>query len=285
MIQITGGFLLLLTTFSVTAQPPTPAEQYKQLLKEANAGTGAPFPNSDEERLKYVGDAYKHRHTIALKFLALAEKHPSDPIALDALLQAVWQVNTIPWPIEMVGEDAARPKAFAQLERDHLQSDKLVPLCHRVSYGFCKEYESFLRAVLAKNPHRNVQAVASLSLGHFLHNRMQRVDLCREQPEQDRDFAGLFGNDYLAQLKRQDNAKTLREIEALFEDASKKHGDTELPYGGTVAKRAALELFEIRHLSVGKEAPDIDAADQHGKRFKLSDYRGKVVLLDFWSYV
>ena len=31
-----------------------------------------------------------------------------------------------------------------------------------------------------------------------------------------------------------------------------------------------------------KEAPDIEGQDQGGKRFKLSDYRGKVVLLDFW---
>jgi peroxiredoxin len=39
----------------------------------------------------------------------------------------------------------------------------------------------------------------------------------------------------------------------------------------------------MRHLAVGREAPDIEGADQDGKRFKLSDYRGKVVLLDFWS--
>ena len=43
------------------------------------------------------------------------------------------------------------------------------------------------------------------------------------------------------------------------------------------------ELFEIRHLRVGKEAPDIEGADQDGQSFKLSDYRSKVVLLDFWS--
>jgi peroxiredoxin len=39
----------------------------------------------------------------------------------------------------------------------------------------------------------------------------------------------------------------------------------------------------MRHLAVGKEAADIDGKDQDGKQFKLSHYRGKVVLLYFWS--
>ena len=31
-------------------------------------------------------------------------------------------------------------------------------------------------------------------------------------------------------------------------------------------------------------APEIEAPDLDGVKFKLSDYRGKVVLLDFWGY-
>jgi hypothetical protein len=30
-------------------------------------------------------------------------------------------------------------------------------------------------------------------------------------------------------------------------------------------------------------APEIQGTDQDGQVFKLSDYRGKVVLLDFWA--
>jgi len=36
-------------------------------------------------------------------------------------------------------------------------------------------------------------------------------------------------------------------------------------------------------LEIGKVAPDVEGQDQDGKKFKLSDYKGKVVLLDFWS--
>lgn len=33
----------------------------------------------------------------------------------------------------------------------------------------------------------------------------------------------------------------------------------------------------------GKPAKDIRGVDADGKSFQLSDYRGKVVLLDFWA--
>lgn len=36
-------------------------------------------------------------------------------------------------------------------------------------------------------------------------------------------------------------------------------------------------------IAVGKEAPDFEVTDSAGKSFKLSDYRGKVVLIDFWA--
>ena len=36
-------------------------------------------------------------------------------------------------------------------------------------------------------------------------------------------------------------------------------------------------------LEVGNRAPDILGEDIDGVKFKLSDYRGKVVMLDFWG--
>ena len=65
---------------------------------------------------------------------------------------------------------------------------------------------------------------------------------------------------------------------ALFVEVRDEFADT--PY----AARAAGFLFELDHLQVGMVAPDIEAKDQDGVAFKLSDYRGKVVLLDFWGF-
>ncbi|MBI3408898.1 MAG: redoxin domain-containing protein [Planctomycetes bacterium] len=285
MKRMARGILFLLLGVSATdgkgqEQPATPAEQYKALLKQFQiASSGGAL--TDEERMKFVGRVYKLRYEFALKFLELAEKNPKDSVAVDALIQAVWQVNNT-WPAEIVGKDLAAARALALLERDHIQSDKLGSVCQRVSFGFSKEYETFLRAVLAKSPHKSVRGLACLGLAHFLSNRLQRLDLVREQPQFAKEFEDLFGKEYLEELKRQDRAKAEKEAEGLFERAAEKYGDVQASVSATVGVKAKAELFEMRHLSVGKEAPDIEGQDQDGKRFKLSDYRGKVVLLDFW---
>lgn len=51
-----------------------------------------------------------------------------------------------------------------------------------------------------------------------------------------------------------------------------------------LVKEAKDALFEIEHLQLGCTVPEIVAKDIDGVEFKLSDYRGKVVLLDFWGF-
>jgi hypothetical protein len=290
MSPIVGGSLVIgLSLLTVAAEgrgqerPATPTEQYQALLKAQELASSSGRVLSDEERLVFIGETFRRWDEIALKFIDLAERYPKDPVAVDALIRAVWQVNSTPWPVELVGPDNARAKAFALLQRDHLGSDKLGPLCDRVSGGFGKEYETFLRAVLKDSPHRDVRARACLALAHFLTNRAHRIDLTRDQEELAKEFAGLYGEEYLTGLQKQDRGEAVREAEALFERARLEYGAVKLASGGTVAERAEAELFELRHLTVGKQAPEIEGEDQDGKRFKLSDYRGQVVLIDFWS--
>ena len=52
---------------------------------------------------------------------------------------------------------------------------------------------------------------------------------------------------------------------------------------GTFGELARSAIFEMQNLSVGKIAPDILGEDTDGVKFKLSDYRGKVVMLSFWG--
>ncbi len=43
------------------------------------------------------------------------------------------------------------------------------------------------------------------------------------------------------------------------------------------------KMVGIKPVSIGQIAPDFQLPDQNGKEFKLSDFRGKYILLDFWA--
>jgi hypothetical protein len=260
----------------------TPVEQYQALLKEFHdAAHGLYKATTDEEREKVAARVDK----LPARLLELAEKNSGDPLALDALVQVVnqeiWLENNTSHPGH--GKDSPQRRAIAILLRDHIRSPKLGEACRRIGYGFGKECEMFVRKALEQNPHKEVQAVACLRLAQFLVARQYRLDLLKDRPEMANRYEALFGKDYLAALNRHDRAQATKEIESIFERAADQYGDVKLPFGGTIGERAKSELHEIRHLSVGREAQDIEGQDQDAKRFKLSDYRGKVVLLYFWS--
>src|SRR5262245_55491049 len=78
MRRLASAILLLIPTLSLVVaegngqdQPPTPAEQYAALKKEYDKTPGTSVPSTDEERLRFVGHAYKHHYAVALKFLEL----------------------------------------------------------------------------------------------------------------------------------------------------------------------------------------------------------------------
>lgn len=263
---------------------PTPQQQFDALMKEYNASPRH-GEMTDAERTVFIGNIYRHHFEVGLRFVELAERHPKDPIAIKALIQAAWQVNNTPWPVELVGDDQASGRALALLQKEHKDSAELGPLCRRISWGHRPEYEPFLRALAEQSTHPPVRGVACLSLAHYLNQRLQRLELLELQPASRAEFAALFGADNVEKLLQLDRAAATREVEALLERCSKEHGAVELPEGGTVGEKAAGLLFEVRHLCVGATAPEIEGEDQHGVRFKLSDYRGKVVLIDFWSWV
>jgi hypothetical protein len=70
---------------------------------------------------------------------------------------------------------------------------------------------------------------------------------------------------------------------ALLVDVGERFGAFASPFGRTYGELAAGFVFELDFLQLGMVAPDHEAVDQDGVRFRLSDYAGKVVVLDFWG--
>ena len=125
-------------------------------------------------------------------------------------------------------------------------------------YDNSPQGESFLREVLAKNPGREAKGQACLALG-------QRLKMAADQ----------------AGSKEKGEAMT-KEAESLLERITREFADVK--YGrGVLGDTARNELNELRNLGVGKVAPEIAGTDIDGKSMKLTDFRGKVVVLDFWG--
>jgi hypothetical protein len=159
-------------------------------------------------------------------------------------------------------EAAQSFKLFCEKYAALLKPERLTQLCQRLGYERGAGGEALLRALMEKDSRREVQGAACLALARTLKNRADAT------PEAEAKQA--------AELRQQS--------EKTFELATQKYADVKMPYRGTIGDQAKRELFELLHLAVGMQAPDIEGEDADGKQFKLSDYRGKVVLLDFWGH-
>lgn len=115
--------------------------------------------------------------------------------------------------------------------------------------GFCEALgrvdggQEILQKVLTDSPHGDVRAYATF----WVASRMVESDEATELLEQVASFEGP------------------------------------LPYRRSDLRVMARGKINLARLKVGNVAPDIVGTDIDGAEFKLSDYRGKVVFLDFWG--
>lgn len=135
----------------------------------------------------------------------------------------------------------------------------MANLARALNYTDYPGSENLLRTLMEKDKRRDVQGPACLALARMLRQRA------------------------VASTGAEAAKKARQESEQLLERAADKYDDVKLPTGGTGGAKARNALFEMRHLTVGQPAPAVEGVDQDSKKFKLADYRGKVVLLDFWS--
>ena len=138
-------------------------------------------------------------------------------------------------------------------------------------------------AAIKENPHRDVRGLAQLAWTQLQHNPLRLMDLASDRPDLAKRYSTIYGRGYIERLQRIGRDQLVKRIETAYEAAVKFDDVTNIPFKTSVAEKAKSELYELRHLSKGKLAPEIQGQDQDGRQFKLTDYRGKVVLLYFWQ--
>lgn len=96
-------------------------------------------------------------------------------------------------------------------------------------------------------------------------------------------YKRMFGNDIFVRLQKVDVEKREAEAVRLHQKLIDEHADEPNPSTGTIGEFSRIALREMRHLTVGKTAPEIVGKDIEGNRIELSDLRGKIVILHFWK--
>jgi S1-C subfamily serine protease/thiol-disulfide isomerase/thioredoxin len=79
------------------------------------------------------------------------------------------------------------------------------------------------------------------------------------------------------------NISKLDEAVAYFQRIVKEFPSVNVPRIGNLARIATARIHMLTYLEVGRTAQEIEAGDALGTDFKLSDYRGKAVILFFWA--
>src|SRR5262249_33275371 len=151
------GALLGLSSLRGDDRAASPAEEFRALAAEYDRAFWAcqealNKATTEEEKAKILREQYPRGEKYGPRIHALAEKNPKDPVAIDAL---VWVLRH--WIRPESGKDAPHRKAVTLLLRDHVTSDRLTDVFPLMVWFAADENETFLRAVLAKNPHRDMR--------------------------------------------------------------------------------------------------------------------------------
>jgi hypothetical protein len=152
------------------------------------------------------------------------------------------------WIVNRARGATCQTDALLLMFKDFGKDERIGDLCLTVARGpFTADTVKALAKLIKTSPHKDVKGRATFALA------MQ--------------YKGL-----------EDQKGFIKQMSLV----RKKYAD--VPYTrGTLGSVAEGAMFEVERLQIGMVAPDIKGADLQGVDFKLSDYRGKVVVLDFWG--
>jgi hypothetical protein len=213
--------------------------------------------NDDKKRSEIANEYSDFTQKQADKLKSLIKKHGKEPAVFEGVLILTGEMYY------SLDDDIVR----LVLEH-HFTNDKMGQLCFDIRRSFGDAWrEKILGETAAKHPNPAVRGQAEYALGAYYR-------------------WGAQG--YMNNIPEATAQERFAEAAKHFTEVTKNYAAFTTPDGkAKLGERAAGELVRIQNipnLKVGKPAPEIVGEDLDGKPFKLSDYRGKVVLLDVWGH-
>ena len=185
----------------------------------------------------------KRYETFKPRFEEFCREHPGTP---DELRARIWLLRNTWWQ----RADGTMHASATEIAKDILKRHAESPLLNSMvdaDFVYDDETRAMVYAALMKSPHRHVKAAGHLGLAGR-----------RAETEEQREHLVILLDS--------------------FADVPYRGGAT---YGAIADAR--LNPHPASALAVGQPAPEIEGLDEKERAMKLSDYKGKVVLLDFWG--
>ncbi len=228
---------------------------------------------TEEEQDRIWSEERPDPDLFAPTFLAVAEAHPGGIVALDCF----------GWVVGNAQDTKLIDFSIGVVLKQHLQQAELSGFVSSISRSSNLSAERALQAIFTSSPHREVKGNACYHLGM---KKLSAARLARRiQAASEEELDMLKGRYTEVAFTR---AKGLKAHiiqaagEKLLERVVKDFGDVR-GSRRTLGESAGSKLFEIRRLQVGMIAPEIEGEGIDEKAMKLSQFRGKIVVLDFWG--
>ncbi|HEY2584813.1 MAG TPA: hypothetical protein VGI81_03485 [Tepidisphaeraceae bacterium] len=225
--------------------------RYNQAQSEAFTAYTASQGKPDAERMKIYQAKMPDPLPYAQKAVELAKQNPKDPATVSALVFAVQLTARGSGSAEGT---ALQAEAIDQLSRDHLDDAALAAAFPNLMYSGSPAGKKLIRLAADKSASRDVRGSATFWLAQSLKNSADQTG----------------------------NAQDLAEAKKLYQQVASEFADVK-GFQSTLGDEAKANLYEVENLAIGKTAPQIEGKDANGNPLKLSDHRGKVVVLDFWG--
>jgi peroxiredoxin len=210
--------------------------------------------------------------------LHLAREAPDDPASADALKFVIRTNRAGPGP-------ASAEALRLMIERRRFTDRDVKDILPHIALLLFQypDAESFLRQVIDENTHHDDRGLACYWLATHYQQQARMARMFREKPGQIKGYEKYTAAEPIGDfVKRADPEALDRKREALLARILKEFGDVVLDDDTRpLAECVKGELFALRKLNVGQPAPEIEGTDADGKPFKLSETRGKVVVLTF----
>jgi len=280
------------------AMPTLPAKSEVAPMENAAVGSRAErlsaLESEHEKAMDAFYDLYRNAKSDEERQKIAETTTPPDVKPFQARVRALLAEDAtdmtafgaLKWLLSNSEGDATVANDIALLDRHHFERPEMIDALMSLQYARDAASSALLTKLAEKSPHKDIRGRAWMAKAEAAKEEVSTSAEVRglaAGPERD-EYVAMLGQAEVDRLSKLDSKVAEARVVAIYETVVRDYADVPAARKGVIGDQANAAMFEMQSLVVGKIAPEIAAEDLDGIAFKLSDYRGKVVMLDFWGH-